>query len=109
MEYHVIRPLDLRTPFLLLPACTEELLSTPYIMTFLPNPSPLDTEKNPRASNTITYLEQEYLSESGFLVHLTEPNKKFPNVTLMSRLSGNLYFITKIYYSLMISSFFFLL
>ena len=63
--------------FFLLPACTEELLSTPYIITFLPNPSPLDTEKNPRTSNTITYLEQEYLSESGFLFHLTAPNKKF--------------------------------
>lgn len=47
--------------FFLLSACAVKLLSTLHIATFLPNPSPLDNENLPCASNSTPYLEQEYL------------------------------------------------
>lgn len=47
--------LRIKISFFLLSAWTEGLLSTPNIITFLPNPSPLWSEKAERESNPIPY------------------------------------------------------
>ena len=47
--------LRIKISFFLLSAWTEGLLSTPNIITFLPNPSPLGSEKAERESNLIPY------------------------------------------------------
>ena len=39
------------------------------IITFLPNPLPLDNEKLPCESNPVPYPEYLYLSKSAFLVN----------------------------------------
>ena len=55
-------------------------MSTANIITFLPNPIPLDQEKLPRASNPIPYSEHLHWSKSGvFSVNLTAPEKEFSN------------------------------
>ena len=58
---------------------TEELIYTPKIITFLPNPIP-GNEKLPCLSNPTPYPEYLYLSISAFLVKLTAPNKKSSSV-----------------------------
>ena len=58
--------------------CTEELISSPKIIQFLPNPIP--TENFPFLSNPIPYPEYLYLSISTFLVKLTAPNNLFSSV-----------------------------
>ena len=65
--------------FFLLSVFAEELISTPKIITFLPNPIPGD-EKLPYLSNPIPCPEYLHLSISAFLVKLTAPNKKFCSV-----------------------------
>ena len=57
----------------------DELMSTPKIITFLPNPVP-GNEKRPCLSNPISYPEYPYLPMSAFLVKLTAPNKQFLSV-----------------------------
>ena len=47
--------LRIKISFFLLSAWTEGLLSTPNIITFLPNPSPLWSEKAERESNLVPY------------------------------------------------------
>ena len=64
--------------FFWLSTCAEEPISTPNIITFLPNP--LATENIPRLSSLIPYREYLYLSMSAFLNHLAAPNKEFSNV-----------------------------
>ena len=63
----------------LLSTCTEELISTPKIVTFLPNP-PAGKEKVPLTSNKIPYPEYLRLPISAFFTNLTAPNKEFPSV-----------------------------
>ena len=53
--------------FFFLSTCTEELVSTPKIITFLPNPV-TGNEELPCLSNPITYPEYLYLLISAFLV-----------------------------------------
>ena len=50
--------LRIRISFFLLSICTEELISTPKIMQFLPNPLP--TENFPFLSNAMPYPECLY-------------------------------------------------
>ena len=51
-----VKPLlRIKISFFLLSAWIEGLLSTPNIITFLPNPSPLGSEKAERESNLIPY------------------------------------------------------
>ena len=65
-------------------------MSAPNIITFFPNPLPLDNEKLPHASNTIPYPEYLYLSKSVvFLVNLTAPNKEFLNVNYLPILNDH--------------------
>ena len=60
--------------FLLL-ACTDELISTPKIMTFLPQ-SKFGIEKCERESDPTPYLEEEYLLGIAFLVSFTALKKQ---------------------------------
>ena len=55
--------------------CTDELISTPNITTFILNP-PFDNQKVPHISNEISYPKYGYLSGSGFSVKLTALNKE---------------------------------
>ena len=71
--------LRIRMSFFLLSICTEKLISTPKIITLLPNP-PLGCEKTPFQSNPIPYPHYLYLLVSAFLVILTAPNKQFSKV-----------------------------
>ena len=57
----------------------DELVSTPYIITFLPNPVP-GNEKLPCLSSPIPYPEYLYLSTSAFLFKVAARNKKFSSV-----------------------------
>ena len=41
---------------------------------------PFANEKVPRKSNEIQYIEEEYLSGSGFVVNLTTPSNEFLKV-----------------------------
>ena len=68
----------IKISFSLLSTCTEELISTPKIMQFLPNPLP--NEKVPILSDPIPFPEYIYLSISTFLVRLTAPNEQFSNI-----------------------------
>ena len=69
----------IKISFFLFSIGTEELIYTPKIITFLPNPIP-GNEKLPCLSNPTPYLEYLYLSISAFLVKLTAPNKKSSSV-----------------------------
>ena len=60
-------------------SCTEELISTPKIITFLPNPMQ-GNEKLRCLFNPIPYQEYLYLSISAFLARLTAPNKQLSSV-----------------------------
>ena len=60
----------------LLSTCTEELMSTQKIITFLPNPIP-GNGKLPCLSNPISQPEYLYLSISAFFAKETAPNKIF--------------------------------
>ena len=60
--------------FLVLSVRTDELLSTPKIITFLPQEFKI--EKSQREPNPMPYPECEYLSRSAFLVNLAAPNKQ---------------------------------
>ena len=68
----------IKMSYLLLSTCTEELISTPKIITFLPN-QPVGNEKNPVISNPISYLEYLYWSTSVFFTNLTAPDNEFPS------------------------------
>ena len=65
--------------FFLLSMCAEELISTPKIITFWPNPPP-GNEKVDFLSNPIPLSEYPYLSISAFLVKAPAPNKQFFSV-----------------------------
>ena len=54
-------------------------MSTPKVITFLPNPVP-GNEKLSHLSNSIPYSEYPYLSMSAFLVRLDARNKQFTSV-----------------------------
>ena len=47
----------IKKSFFLLSSCTDELIPTPNIITFLLNPLPSDYEKLSRASNPLPYAE----------------------------------------------------
>ena len=62
----------------MLSTCAEEIISTPRILQFLPNPLPI--EKVPFLSNPMPYPEYLYsLILLIFLVEVTAPNKQFSN------------------------------
>ena len=63
----------------LLSICTEELLSTPKIMTFL-SKLPSVYENRKRESNLMLQPLDFYLHESAFLVSFTAPNKQLRRV-----------------------------
>ena len=63
-------------PFFFISIIVDELMSTPRIITFLPNPVP-GNEKLLFLSNPIPYPEYPYFSMSVLLVNLTAPNKQF--------------------------------
>ena len=69
----------IKTSFLVLSTCTEELISTRKIIVLLRNPA-LGCEKAPFPSNPIPYPEYLYLLISAFSVLLTAPNKQFSKV-----------------------------
>ena len=69
--------------FFLLSIWTEELISTPKINIFLPNP-PLGNEKLPLLSNPVPQPECPYFSISTFFVKVTAPNKQFFSVGSLS-------------------------
>ena len=66
---------ELRYLTLLLTICTDELLSTPKTITFLPQ-SKFGSEKSDRESNPIPYSDEQYLSGSLLVVKLTASNKQ---------------------------------
>ena len=71
--------------FFLLSIFVDELISTPKIITFWPNPVPKNqkfpgNQKFPCLSNPLPYREYPNLSMSAFLVKLTAPNKQFSSV-----------------------------
>ena len=68
----------IRISFFLLSTCTEELISTPKSIQFLPNQLP--TENPPFLSNLIAYPEYLYILISLFLGKLTALNKQFYSV-----------------------------
>ena len=74
----------IRISFFLLSACADELISTPKIMTFLPDPLLSDNVKLSLVSDTDPYSQYLYLSRSAFLVSLTANNKEFLNVNLVA-------------------------
>ena len=64
--------------FILLLMCEEELISTPKINSFWPNPIPGNgNEKLDLLSNPIPQPEYPYLLISVFLVNVIAPNKQF--------------------------------
>ena len=65
--------------FFLLSIFVDELMSTPKIVTFRPNPTQ-GNEKLPCLSNPIPYPEYPYLFMPAFLVKATAPNKQFSSV-----------------------------
>lgn len=67
----------IKTPFFLLSACTEEILSTSNFLKFQPNPSPFYNKNFPYLSNPALYLESEYLSGSTFSVNSKVQIKNF--------------------------------
>ena len=69
----------MKTYFFQLSIFVEELISTPKIITFLPNSIPGD-EKLPCLSNPISNPKHLYLWISAFLVKLIAPNKQFSSV-----------------------------
>ena len=66
----------IKISFFLLSICTKALISTPKVITFLPNPISRN-EKFPCLSNPIPYPEYLYLSKSAFLVKITEQINNF--------------------------------
>ena len=68
--------LTIKVSFFLLSIFVYELISTPKILTFLPNPVP-ENEKLPCLSNPIPNPKYLYLSMPTFLVKVTAPNKQF--------------------------------
>ena len=71
--------------FFLLLLCSDKLLSTPKAITLLLNLLLFHNEKGEGVSDSITYPEQKYLSESAFLFNLTAPNKEFAKLKLLPR------------------------
>ena len=61
--------------FFLLSICTDELISTPKIMTFLPQWK-FESEKSESKSNPLSLPLYTYLSGSAFLINLRPPNKQ---------------------------------
>ena len=65
----------MKTSLVLLSICTDELISTPTIITFLPT-LPSGNRNSKRKSNPITYPLYAYLSRSAFLTNVTPLNKQ---------------------------------
>ena len=83
--------------FLFLPSiCTEELLSTPKIMTLFSS-LPSDHENCERESNPIWLPLYLYLSGSALLVSFTSPNKQLPGVKSVFKSFDYVFNIYKIY------------
>ena len=76
--------------FILLLACAEEVISTPKLITFWPNP-PLGCEKLPFESNTIPYLLSWHFSTWLLcLVIITSPNRQFSKlISKLLRFNSN--------------------
>ena len=74
----------------LLSACTDELISTPKLITFLPQ-SKFRIEKRERESNPIPYPEYESLLGSAFLVVSKFPNKQSFRVNLACKSCDHLH------------------
>ena len=69
----------IKISFFLRLTCTEELISTPKIMQFPPNPLPI--ENFPVLSKLVPYTAFLYLSILAFfVVTLTAPSEQFSNV-----------------------------
>ena len=62
-----------------LPTCTDELISAPKIIAFLPM-LPSVNENSERESNPMRWPSYLYLSESAYLVSFSDPNKQLLNV-----------------------------
>ena len=83
--------------FFFLPTmCTEELLSTPKIMTLFPL-LPSDHENCERESNPMWLPLYLYLSGSAFLVSFTAPNNQLPGVKSVFKSFDHVFNIYKIY------------
>ena len=70
----------------MLSTCTEELISTPKIITMLPNMLQ-GYEKAPFSLNPIPYPEYLHLIISAVLVSLTAPNRQFSRVMSSSKIA----------------------
>ena len=73
--------------YFLLSTRQDEFISTPNIITLLPNPLPLDQEKVPFTTNLFPIPECLFLSKSALLINLTAPSKGFPNFKSEFRLN----------------------
>ena len=80
----------------MLSTCTEELISTPKIITILPNPL-VGNEKVPFVSNPIPYPDYLYLSISTFFTNLTAPNREFPSIESLLYMVSQSYLINNAY------------
>ena len=69
--------------FFLLSIWEEELISTPKVNTFWPNPAPVN-QKLDLLSNAIPKPEYPYFLISAFFVNVTAPNKQFFTVGSLS-------------------------
>ena len=69
----------IKISFPLLSICTDEFISAPKIITFLPM-LPSGNENSERESNHMPQPLYLYLYRSAFLVSFTDPNKQLRNV-----------------------------
>ena len=60
--------------------CTDELISSPKIITFFPTPASVNENFERESNPKLLHL---YLYRSAFLVRFTDPNKQLPNVKSM--------------------------
>ena len=98
-----LKPLaKIKTSFFLLSISVDELISTPNIITFRPNP-PSGNEKLPCLSNPIPYPEYLYLSISLFLVKVTADVNAF--TYLINDVPVYYFFMIKCYFILFETAF----
>ena len=75
--------------FFLLAIRTDELISAPNVITFLPTLLPFDSENLPRALNPVPQPECFYLLGSSFLANLIAPDKEIPITKMAPRIYGH--------------------
>ena len=78
----------IKISFTLLSICTDEPISAPKLVTFLPT-LPSGKEYSIRVSNPIPKPLCVYLSRSVFLVNLKSPNKQLPKAKSISISRGH--------------------